>query len=140
MQSFTTFLLSSSAYPPLSTSIDAPDTGDRDGSGGSKVDIQKDEPNWPWQQPDQPGDGNDGGAKGETTPGKGGNPGSTVPLYRDDKDTRKKLPFGKCRPMRRICRILYFPSQKVPLCKNILLVIPMLVKLRVSFEACTLNT
>ncbi|RUS90751.1 hypothetical protein EGW08_001462, partial [Elysia chlorotica] len=90
------------AYPPLATTIEAPDTSNREDSS-IDVDIPRGSNDWELSQPHQTdsmklaGDSRaqTGDQNGESTPGKGGNPGSTVPLYRDDnKDSGKKLPFA----------------------------------------------
>ncbi|KAK3773307.1 hypothetical protein RRG08_023194 [Elysia crispata] len=100
------FWLYYEAYPPLSTSIDAPETNDKDDTSSNRDnnnrDDQKNTPIWGVQHPDDtrggktPRDnrGHESDSNGESTETKGGNPGSTVPLFRDDKNSGKKLPFA----------------------------------------------
>ncbi|GFO03573.1 cubilin [Plakobranchus ocellatus] len=98
------FWLYYEAYPPLPTSIEAPDTGtSSESSGGSSKDTSNGDSNsQQGQRPVQgPGSGspggdsgtNHGGHEGDTTPTKKGNPESTVPLHRND-DSGKRLPFA----------------------------------------------
>ncbi|GFS12399.1 procollagen C-endopeptidase enhancer 1 [Elysia marginata] len=89
------FWLYYEAYPPLTTSIEAPDTSsgkDNSEENSINTDMQRDTPNRP---PGQTGNRETlHDSSGEATPAQNGNPGSTVPLYRDDKDSGKKLPFA----------------------------------------------
>lgn len=84
------FWLYYEAFPPLATSMVAPDTSNQvdDNTNNNEPDTL----GLGAQRPDPPS--NARSKVEEMTPAPGGSPGSTVPLYRDDKDSGKKLPFA----------------------------------------------